>query len=857
MIVPVFLLWLLLIAGMPTTATAADIVNRGTCGAEGNNLTWTLDSDGKLIVSGKGDMGQYPWWGEPPLIKNVEIRDGVTSIGNHAFDGCSNLASVTIPNSVTSIEGSAFVYCRSLAFLSIPDSVTSIGSSAFNGCRSLTSITIPDSVTSIESYIFSGCSGLISLTIPENVTSIESNAFYGCSGLISFTIPEGVTSIESSTFNGCSGLTSITIPNSVTSIGSSAFNNCNNLINVYYGGTKSQWLEIAIDASNTSIQNAKINIHCTDGILSGEINNPQGYCGGEGDGSNLRWIFTDDGTLKISGTGKMADYDYESYYPPWGNLAVATVFIENGVTTISGWAFFRFSDLVSITIPDSIITIGERAFARNSGLTNVVLPNSVTAIGEDAFMSCGITSMTIPDNISVINSCTFWGCSNLTSVTIPSAVVSIDEGAFAGCYELTDIYYKGTMSQWNKIVIDNTINHDYNADNVPLNFAAIHCADGEILPSKEAVVAQGYCGAEAGGRNLQWILSSDRTLAVKGVGAMKDYQAFYEAFGDYSLMQPWYDYDSYIKTVVVENGVTSIGNTAFGALDNMTSVIIPESVTVFGSSAFSHCDSLVNINLPNGITSISDGMFGSCNNLTSVIIPNGVSVIEDGAFQNCYALSNVTIPYGVISIGAWAFRNCDGIASVTIPDSVTTISHDAFEECDNLSSVMIGKGITSIASGVFEDCENLKKVIIPMNVTDISQSAFRWCPNVILCVYENSYAHNYAMENELAYEFISDTVGTVRAGTTKTISVTEKTCDVTLDCSIASVSAGTTYQVLYALCDEHGQMLSVGSADVTFDADTSADFTVEGVQAGVTCRIFLINNETTPQCAATQLTFVE
>ncbi len=204
----------------------------GKCGA---NLTWTLDSDGVLTISGSGAMYNWdeiadvPWYKNRSSIKTVKIGNGVTSIGNRAFSSCSNLTSITIPDSVTSIGEWAFSNCSSLTSITIPDSVTSIGWYAFYTCYNLTSITIPDSVTSIGSYAFDCCYSLTSITIPNSVTSIGDSAFIFCVSLTSITIPDSVTSIGRSAFNGCRSLTSITIPNSVTSIGERAFARCDKL----------------------------------------------------------------------------------------------------------------------------------------------------------------------------------------------------------------------------------------------------------------------------------------------------------------------------------------------------------------------------------------------------------------------------------------------------------------------------------------------------------------------------------------------------------------------------------------------------------------------------------------------------
>ena len=166
-------------------------------------------------------------------VRKYILGEGVTSIGNYAFNGCSSLTSVTIPNSVTSIGNNAFNRCSGLTSIIIPESVTSIGGYTFFGCSGLISVTIPNSVTSIGSYAFSGCSGLTSITIPNSVTSIGNNAFNRCSGLTSVTIGNSVTSIGNFAFYYCTSLTSVTIPSSVTSIGERAFSYCYNLQNVF------------------------------------------------------------------------------------------------------------------------------------------------------------------------------------------------------------------------------------------------------------------------------------------------------------------------------------------------------------------------------------------------------------------------------------------------------------------------------------------------------------------------------------------------------------------------------------------------------------------------------------------------
>ena len=343
-----FVLAVLMIASLlPATALAADIVDSGTCGAKGSNLTWTLDSERVLTISGSGDMYDYgpsgaPWHGR---VKSAVIAEGVTSIGRYAFDGCMLLTSMTIPDSVTRIGDNAFYSCRYLTSVTIPDSVTSIGKQAFYYCKSLPSVTIPDSVTNIGNGAFSNCESLTSVTIPNGVTSIEEHTFEYCTSLTSVTIPDSVTSIGDEAFSYCRSLTSVAIPDSVTSIGRDAFCFCESLISV------------TIPDSVTSIGEQTFY-----------------YC------RSLTSVTIPDSVTSI---GDSAFSDCSS---------LNRVTIPNSVTSIGAYAFYNCSSLTSVTIPNSVTSISWFAFHGCTYLTSVTIPNSVTSIDDAAFGDC--TSLT-------------------------------------------------------------------------------------------------------------------------------------------------------------------------------------------------------------------------------------------------------------------------------------------------------------------------------------------------------------------------------------------------------------------------------------------------------------------------------
>ena len=235
-------LTLCMLAALTAEIFAADIVASGYCGGEGDgkNLTWTLDSEGVLTISGLGKMKDYendnknraPWYSSRKSLKKLVLKSGITSIGDYAFFDCSNLTGdLKIPSNVHSIGENAFGYCSGFnGSLTIENGVVEIKKYAFYHCKGFTgSLKIPNSVTYIGVYAFYDCAGFTGdLIIGDGVTTIERGAFSGCyrfKGTLK--IGNSVTSIGEGAFTSCRGFTgSLIIPDSVTSIGQQAFSFC-------------------------------------------------------------------------------------------------------------------------------------------------------------------------------------------------------------------------------------------------------------------------------------------------------------------------------------------------------------------------------------------------------------------------------------------------------------------------------------------------------------------------------------------------------------------------------------------------------------------------------------------------------
>ena len=479
----------------------------GTCG---DNITWRLYDDSLLMIKGSGGMYKdgSTLWGTN--VKHVLISDGITSIGERAFKGCSNLLSIKVPDSVTIIGLSAFSGCISLESFSLPPYITSIGAYLFENCSSLKEITIPtgvtrivnyafygcskletvvipDTVTSIGNSVFSLCSSLKNIIIPQSVNSIGNSAFSNCSSLTEISVPYGVTSINRETFYGCSSLNSINLPGSITSIGAKAFERCFALP------------EILIPDAVTSISRDAF----TDcpavlyaffdgdgaralGEISRSFRDPDPIYPYEmiyskyllPTGLNLVSVYD-----KNRETYTIPDITTSIYADAFSNCSrMKSIDIPDNVSNIGSSAFENCSALVSITLPrgvqyhllyinphtfkdcinltsvilpDTVIEIGVEAFQGCSSLPTITIPEKVRKIGSNAFQNCSsLTSFEIPNNVTSIEAGTFSGCGSLKDLRIPASIEKIGTMAVASCNVLTTVYYNGTESQKDKIEIE-------------------------------------------------------------------------------------------------------------------------------------------------------------------------------------------------------------------------------------------------------------------------------------------------------------------------------------------------------------------------------------------------------------------
>ncbi len=761
----------------------------GSCGT---NVTYSyVESTHTLTINGTGDMEDYddsdaPWSSICEEITTVVIGAGVTSIGNYAFSGCSDLTSVTIPASVTSI-----------------------GNYAFSGCSGLTSVTIPASVTSIGECAFGG-SGLTCVTIPASVTSIGESAFFFCgqltSVLVNATTPPTLGDYAfdcNYDDNNNAKDRKIYVPTaSVESYKSdwSAYgNDIMRFITEESGsyGTDVTWKLTGIPDNYT------LTISGTGAMVDYSKSSDRPWTDDANeikDAKGIKTVVIGNGVTSIGGyafsyCSGLASVTIPASVTSIGNYAfsgcsgLTSIEIPSNVTSIGTRAFFGCSGLTSIEIPSNVTSIGQSAFNRCSGLTSVTIPASVTSIGDYVFNDCsnlatitvetsntvynsrngcnaiietssnkliaGCKNTTIPASVTSIGNYAFYGCSGLTSITIPASVTSIAYSAFFGCSGLATVtvYAPSCTLGFNAFSACGNLKNIYVFSDLVDDYKAAWSAYENKITAMTPV-ASGTCGKETP-EDVTWRLEGEAGhygLFISGTGEMADYI--------YLNTRPWHNYSENIKTIVIENGVTSIGECAFCECNGLTSISIPSSVTSIGNYAFDGCSNLTTVTIPSSVTSIGEGAFNDCEKLTTVSIPASVTSIGNYAFGYCSALTSIEIPASVTTIGEEAFNNT-ALTSIEIPASVTSIGNGAFIDCEKLTSITVAEGnanysndtngalfnkdkttlikypkgnnadsyvipasVTSIGEKAFAGCEDLETVTLPDNVTSIGDDAF-------------------------------------------------------------------------------------------------------------------------------------
>lgn len=553
----------------------------GTCGADGDNLTWILDTEtGVLEISGTGAMKDYssdnaPWYSYRGNVKSVKINEGVTTVGNYAFYSSSNqypyLTKVEFADTITVIGNSSFAKIQ-LTSIDFPDNLLSISSYAFWDCTKLSELNFPDSLTKVESLAFSGCSKLTSVNITKNI-AVLNTCFTNCPSLVSFSVDEDNKNFCS--VNGLildknkeklimvpSGLVDVYIPDGVKIIGNSALATNKKIKNVILPDSVTQ-IEKGAFGSCYALENVKFS-------------------------NNLQTI----GQSAFSNCTSLKDIE-----------------IPNGATSIASHAFDGCTELSSVTIPDSTTTIGSRAFFGCSKINTLVLGKGIKEIGVRAFQyynpayvytripvknvyytgtiedwcnikfateysnASGTTppgpqftnlyidgelleTLVIPDGTTAISAYQFYGVSCIKTIVLPKSVTSIGTNAFYGVYP-KKVIYNGTIKDWCNISFSGGFyTWEDRIEANPVKSSTELYIDGKLITDLEI---------PSGTTTIKWMT--------------------------------FYNNDK-IKNIYVPKTVQTVQSYAFYSCNNLTDVYYEGSQTEWNSiSKGQYIDSLLNANI--------------------------------------------------------------------------------------------------------------------------------------------------------------------------------------------------------------------------------------------------------------------
>ena len=505
------------------------------------------------------------------------------------YDYRYQILRLEVKKGITSVGG--FRYCFTLQEVSLPEGLISLDEFAFMDCQKLQEIRLPKSLKTLGRGTFAGCHALPEIELPEDLETVGEGALMNCLSLTSVVIPASVTEMGDRPFSGDWALKTVEIKGNVPRLSNSSFHECDALQEVLITGSVGT---IGDDAFMDLDSLERVQI-----------------------ASGLKTI------------GKRAFWLCDN---------LTTVSLPDGVTSIGEEAFKECSSLTTINLPNSITTIGANAFNGTKLTGPLNIPSSLVSLGDNAFNGCsGITgTLVFPAAMENISTNVFAGCSGIEEIVLPRGVLTIGAGAFNNCSgvqrlwltnsiqsiganafngmkSLKKVYFSGTILEWE----------------TGIQWADKGYQIGVAITTNEET-ASGSCG-EA----LTWSLNSAGDLTVSGTGDMADFTA---------TGAPWAEYRDQVKLVIVGQGVTSIGSSAFQDCKNLKTVSLPGSLTALGEAAFLRCGELTNVKLPASLKSVGEDCFTDCEKLELLDLTG----VPDEIMELRTSLEGtVTLPAGV------------------------------------------------------------------------------------------------------------------------------------------------------------------------------------------------------------------
>ena len=679
-------------------------------------------------------------------------KDGVTTgrtVGKGAFADCGNIRKVYTPseaiwlrNTFADATANPISFADAIYFGNNKFSgtinlsgVTAISDYAFANLG-ITSVTIPASVTTIGIGAFAGCAGLSTVTFASGSTlsTIGAAAFAG-TAVTSVVIPSGVSTVADGAFEGCAALASVTIPASVTTIGKNAFKGCSALTSV----TLPENLTVISDGvfeNCTSLNNVVFSANLTS-IGASAFANCVSLTK-----LNLTSMVAAIGANAFKGCTAITEINFNTALSTIGEgafsgcVGVKTIVVPTGVTSIGLGAFAGCTSLESISVPfvGKAVGAAENNFGYIFGATETAGKDAddndiVIPADNRAFVPYSLNTVIINGNITTISKDAFKGCEGIVEIVLPDSIVSIGANAFDGCTSLDSVFYPD-LDKWCSIDFANYLaNPLSNANYLYIDGALVEelVIDVNVKPYAfygatgitSIVIAEGVTSI---GNDAFYGCSAVESVSLPTTLASVGARAFYGCDNIAAVaitdLAKWC---AVSFADVFANPLYYADSLTVGGVE-VTELVIPAGVTKISAYAFTYCDFLTAVDFAD-VTEIGTAAFRGCVGLTAVTLTN-VTAIGDSAFEACSSLKTVVLT-AAQTIGARAFANCAIEGALDI-SAATVIGNQAFLNCIKITKVTLGAA-QSIGASAFYNCKALTEINIPATVTVIGASAFAEC----------------------------------------------------------------------------------------------------------------------------------
>lgn len=628
---------------------------------------------------------------KPELEGSCKIKEGTKFIVNNAFSYCNELTSVVIPEGVISIGSKAFSNCTKLVNVDFPDTVVTILDSAFNYCSSLISVNIPDSVMELGRSVFLNCTSLASVSLGVGLECIEDRTFYNCRSLVKVVIPENVTGIGSYAFESCTSLESIAVPKKLKNIGDRSFYSCDTLKYVFYSGSQSEWQQITLGNNNIKFTNAFVHYNSQDHSLD----NVQ----------SLAPTCTTEGFLK--GDCTVCDLMYNEVIPALGHdfstewtIDIEPTELSEGEKSHHCLVCDEKTDVTIIRLDsliDNIVYMETDGITCDDEITYFVKVKAGVGVSGSVFGAVFDPNVLEPVEEK---------CGAATSIDGDGNVTNKISGLYmAGMKHNTDDTY--LIANINVRETTRKTDCEYMQFTFRVKSASVTETNIDF-----------YCTEFSGTPKIS---KNDFEVVISEHIDIEEHE----------LSNDWfYDYQKLIRkcTCLACGGYVE---EPFLITDILTFTIdgAGETYTVTDCNS----DFSGNIEIPEEFKGLP------------------VTGIGNDAFRDCTKVKSVIMPDSVTDVGASAFRNCAALEEIRISENVTKVLGATYFGCTNLLTVDLPDSIKRLDGYSFASCTKLKSVGIPDSITNIIETSFLNCNEMVIFCNEDSFAHTYAIDNNLSY----------------------------------------------------------------------------------------------------------